>query len=65
MIVKIIGPGNSFELIDRVKRCSFRRDGASAVAVIHHDSGITEEHPVIGSVYALNDAGKTIDSFHK
>jgi len=65
MIVKITGPANTFDLIDRVKRCSFRREVNGAMALIEHDGGENEERPISGSVYVLNDAGKTIDSFHK
>lgn len=65
MIVKITTSANTFDLIDRVKRCSFRREAGSAIAVIEHDGGVSENHAVCGSVYVLNDAGKTVDSFHK
>lgn len=65
MIVKVTRSGNTFDLIDRVKRCSFRRDENGPSVFIDHDNGETESVLVTGSAYAMSDAGKTIDSFHK
>lgn len=65
MIVKIIAPDGTFDLIDRVKRCSFRRGENGPLVFIDHDSGETESRLITNAAYAMSDGGKTIDSFHK
>ena len=64
MIIKITGPDGTFDLIGRVKRCSFRRNQPGTIAILEREGGETEEHAVIGSAYVLNEDGKTIDQFH-
>lgn len=64
MILKITGPDGAFDLIDGVKRCSFRTKQTGSIAIVEHDNGETEEMSVPSSAYVLNEAGKTIDQFH-
>lgn len=64
MIVKITWADGAFDLIGRVKRCSFRRNQPGSVAILEREGGEIEEHAILGSAFVLNDEGKTIDQFH-
>jgi hypothetical protein len=64
MIVKIIEVDGTFDLIGRVRRCSFRRNPSGPVVVLERDGDKTEEHVIRVSAFVLNDEGKTIDQFH-
>lgn len=64
MIVKMVRADGTFDLIDRVKQCSFRRSGEGAVLTIEHDNGLSESRVVERCAYALNENGRTIDTFN-
>lgn len=64
MIVKIMGEAGSFDLIGRVKRCSFQRNPSASSAFVQHDNGETEQIQIKSSAFVLSDDGKTIDQFH-
>lgn len=63
MIVKVMRSDRTFDLIDRVKKCSFRKNASGASLDIEHDDGRLEERSITHCVYVLNENGRTIDTF--
>lgn len=63
MILKVMLADQTFDLIDRVKKCSFRKAPEGASVNIEHDDGTAEQRPVTHKVYVLNVDGRTIDTF--
>ncbi len=72
MFVKIMSDENcpdfdtrkSFKLLSEVESISFDRRGDDEVVLhVHFKKGEDESFLLVGNVYVMNDAGKTIEKF--